>query len=85
MGDSAPIDGLEQGAGLDSPTDKVDHLKPVSGGEDCVGPACTRHDLSIVFDGDAVSLETKSCNQMVEACRLRQLGKRTRLAIENEC
>ena len=57
MGGSAQRDGPERSACLGSPADKVDHLKPVSGGEDRIRPAGARHDLSIVFDGDAVSLK----------------------------
>ena len=85
MGSLAQTDGLERSVRLDSPADKVDHFKPVSSREDRIGPACARHDLSIVFDGDAVALEPERCNKMVEPCRLLQLGKRTRLAIKNKC
>ena len=61
------------------------HLKPVTTGENCLRPARARHNLSIMFDGHAVTVKPERCNKMVEPCRLRQLGKRTRLAIKNEC
>jgi hypothetical protein len=85
MGDAAQRDGSERSACLGSPADKVDHLKAVSSGEDRIGPAGARYDLSIVFDGDAVSLKPERCDKVVEACRLLQLGESARLAIENEC
>ena len=85
MGDSARKHGLERGAGLDSPADKVDDLKPISSSENRLGPACAGHDLSIVFDGHAVSLKSERCNKVIEPCRLLEIGKGAGLAIENEC
>jgi hypothetical protein len=85
MGGAAQRDGSERSACLGSPADKVDHLKAVSGSEDRIGPAGAWDDLSIVFDGDAVSLKSERCNKMVEPCGLLEFGERPRLAIENEC
>jgi hypothetical protein len=63
----------------------VDYLEPVSCLKYSLGPARSGHDLSIVFDGYAISLKSERCNKVVEPCRLLQLRKITRLAVENEC
>jgi hypothetical protein len=85
VGDPARQHGLERGAGLDSPADKVDDFKPVPRGENSLGPTSAGHDLSIVFDGHAVSLKSERCNKVIESCRLLEIGKGAGLAIENEC
>jgi hypothetical protein len=62
----------------------VNDFEAVSCGEDSLRPACARNDLSIVLDGDAVTLKTKFGNEVIESGGLWQCCKGAGLAVENE-
>jgi hypothetical protein len=61
----------------------MNHLKPIPGVQQSLGPTRTRHDRSIVFHRNTVALQSQLRDKLIKAGRLRKRGKVARLTVQN--